>query len=138
MGIEENKQLVLDAYASLTNGEPDGFYDRLTDDVKWTFFGSHRYAGTFNGKDEIANGLFASLGDLLEAPIQVHVRQVIAEGDKVVIEAKGEARGKNGRDYNNDYCIVVTVRDGKIAEMREHLDTELITHVFGQQSQAAE
>jgi hypothetical protein len=131
MGIEENKQLVLDAYACLGRGEPEGFFDRLTDDVKWTFFGSHRYAGTFNGKDEIISGLFESLGELLEGPIKVHMRQVIAEGDTVVIEAKGEARGKNGKDYNNDYCIVVTVRDGKIAEMREHLDSELVTDVFG-------
>lgn len=137
MGIEENKKLVLDAYACLANGNPDGFYDQLTDDVKWIFFGSHRYAGTFNGKDEIASGLFDSLGEALEGPIELKILQVIAEGDKVVFKGKGKARAKNGKDYNNDYCIVVTVRDGKIAEMREHLDSELVTFVFGRQSQAA-
>lgn len=137
MGIEENKKLVLDAYASIASGESDGFYDRLADDVEWTFFGGHRYAGTFRGKDEIADGLFASLGSMLEGPIKLQVLQVIAEGDKVVLEAKGESRALNGKDYNNDYCIIVTVRDGKISEMREYLDSELVTHVFGLQSQAA-
>ena len=131
MGIEENKQIVLYAYGSLTNGEPEGFYSRLSDDVEWTFFGSHRYAGTFRGREEIEKGLFGSLGELLEGPIKVHIKQLIAEGDKVVLEAKGESRAKNGKDYNNDYCIIVTVRDGKITEMRENLDSELVTEVFG-------
>jgi uncharacterized protein len=131
MGIEENKKIVLDAYASLSRGEPEGFYGVLSDDVEWTFFGSHRYAGTFKGRSEIETGLFGSLGELLEGPIKVHVKHVIAEGDKVVIVAKGEAKALNGKDYNNDYCIVVTVQDGKITEMQENLDSELVTDVFG-------
>ena len=131
MGIEENKKIVLDAYACLGRGEPEGFYDSLSDDVEWVFTGSHRYARTFKGRAEIKTGLFGSLGELLEGPIQLRILSVIAEGDKVVIEAKGEARAKNGKDYNNDYCIIVTLRDGKITEMREHLDSELVTEVFG-------
>ena len=51
--------------------------------------------------------------------------------DRVIIEVKGEARSKAGLDYNNDYCIVVIVTGGKIQAVREYLDTELVTSVFG-------
>ena len=131
MGIEENKQIVSDAYASLGRGEPEGFFGRLSDDVTWTFFGTHRYAGTLKGKKEIEEDLFGSLGSLLEGPIVVNIKEMIAEGDKVVVEAKGKARALNGKDYNNDYCIIVTVQNGKITDMRENLDSELVTEVFG-------
>ena len=47
MRIEANKQLVRDAYASISAGNLGGFMDRLSDDVTWTFFGSHRFAKTF-------------------------------------------------------------------------------------------
>jgi hypothetical protein len=131
MGTEANKRVVLDAYAAITEGNLDGFMDRLTDDVRWTFFGTHRYAGTFRGKDDIRDNLFSSLAERLEGTIRIHVKNVIAEGEHVVVEARGESRTKDGRDYNNTYCIVLRLENGKIAEMREYLDTELVTAVFG-------
>jgi ketosteroid isomerase-like protein len=33
--------------------------------------------------------------------------------------------------YNNKYCLVIAVTDGKIAQVREYLDSELVTAVFG-------
>lgn len=50
MSVEANKQLVLDTWGAVTKGDIDGFMSRLADDVTWTFFGSHRFAGTFRGK----------------------------------------------------------------------------------------
>ena len=38
---------------------------------------------------------------------------------------------KTGNDYNNTYCIVYKVLDGKIKEITEYLDTELVTAAFG-------
>ncbi len=104
---------------------------RLADDVTWTFFGSHRFAGTFRGKEELVAKLFAPLGEVLADGIKVHTDSLTAEGDRVVMEARGEASTKDGRPYNNSYCIVITVRDGKIGAVREYLDAELVTSVFG-------
>ncbi len=98
MSIETNKQLVRDAYAAISAGNLDGFMDRLTDDVTWTFFGSHRFAKTFNGKDDITQNLFDVLGAQLESGIVVNVKNLIAEGNQFVVEALGEARAKDGRD----------------------------------------
>jgi len=131
MSVEANKQLVRDTWGAVTKGDIEGFMSRLADDVTWTFFGSHRFAGTFRGKDELVAKLFAPLGEVLADGIKVHADTLTAEGDRVVMEARGEASTKDGRPYNNNYCIVITVRDGKVAHVREYLDAELVTSVFG-------
>lgn len=129
MGTSENKALVRKAYEgfSLTSNV---FMDCLSEDATWTFFGNHRFAGTFNGKQDIQDRLLTPIVDVVES-FKFHVDNLIAEGDQVVVEGRGEAPTKDGRAYNNTYCIVVTVRNGKISQIREHLDTELITSIFG-------
>ena len=131
MSVEANKQLVRDTWGAVTKCDIEGFMSRLADDVTWTFFGSHRFAGTFRGKDELVAKLFAPLGEVLADGIKVHADTLTAEGDRVVMEARCEASTKDGRPYNNNYCIVITVRDGKVAQVREYLDAELVTSVFG-------
>ncbi len=131
MGVEENKQLVRDTWGAVSKGDVEGFMARLADDVTWTFFGSHRFAGTFRGKDELVAKLFTPLGEVLADGIKVHIDTLTAEGERVVLEARGEAQTKDGRAYNNSYCIVVTVRDGRVSQVREYLDAELVTRVFG-------
>jgi uncharacterized protein len=131
MSAERNKELVKATWDAVTAGDITTFLENLADDVTWTFFGSHRFAGTYRGKEELGAKLFAPLGEVLEDGIKVRISTLTAEGDRVVLEAKGEARSKAGLPYNNDYCIVVTVRDGKIAHVREYLDSELVSAVFG-------
>ena len=131
MGTQENKQLVKDAWASVSNGDAAGFFSRLADDVTWTFFGTHRFAGTLRGKQEVIDKLFTPLGDVLADGIKVHIDTFTAEDDRVIIESRGEAKSKTGQRYDNFYCIVITVRAGEIAAIREYLDTELVTAVFG-------
>jgi ketosteroid isomerase-like protein len=131
MGTEANKQLVEGAWGAVSAGNVQAFMNALADDVTWTFFGTHRFAGTICGKDELVAKLFAPLGDILEGGIKVTIDTITAEGDRVIIEARGSARSKAGKAYDNSYCIVITVRDGKIAQVREYLDTELVTAVFG-------
>ena len=127
-----NKKVVREAYTAISGGDAEGFFDRLSDDVEWYFIGSHRFSGTMKGKEQIVNDLFNVLGDQLEGTgISLEIKQLIAEGDKVVAEMQGTSRSVSGKDYNNTYNIILTVKDGLITEMREYLDTELITEVFG-------
>lgn len=55
-----SKEIVEDVLDAVTNGDAEKLLRNLADDVTWTFFGSHRFAGTFKGKDELMSGLFAS------------------------------------------------------------------------------
>ena len=103
----------------------------LADDATYTFFGEQSLATTFEGKQAIIEGLFTTIAETLEDGIKLEIHNMIAEGDQVVFEAYGTARTPEGVDYNNTYCMVVRMRDGQIASVREYLDTELVSRVFG-------
>jgi ketosteroid isomerase-like protein len=47
-----------------------------------------------------------------------------------VLEADGRATTKTGRPYNNRYCIVSRITDGKLREITDYIDTELITNAL--------
>lgn len=131
MSNTNNKQIVLDAYAALNAGDGAGYFSRMADEVKVTYFGSHIFSRTFHGKDDIMKNFVPLLRERLEGSIKLHATNVIAEGDQVVIEAQGEACTKDGRAYNNLYCIVLKLQDGKITHIREYMDTELTKSIFG-------
>jgi ketosteroid isomerase-like protein len=60
----KNKAVVRKAYEAM--GESGaGFMDYLTDDVTWTFFGSHVFAGTLTSKREIRERLLAPMAQVV-------------------------------------------------------------------------
>ena len=61
----------------------------------------------------------------------------IADGDIVVIEAKGDNVTPEGVRYDNDYCLVFRLEDGKIMEIREYCDSVLTEKALGPFPQTA-
>lgn len=51
------------------------------------------------------------------------IEGVTAEGERVAIEATSSAQLGGGGTYGNRYHFLVRVRDGRVIEMREYLDT---------------
>jgi ketosteroid isomerase-like protein len=128
---EANKQLVLRGYAALKAGDVATYLDGLADDVTITYFGDHLFTGTYRGKADILESYVPLLLARLDGPIKITVTNAIAEGDQVFVEAQGESRTKDGLRYDNLYGIILKLRDGKIAEIREYMDTELVKNIFG-------
>jgi ketosteroid isomerase-like protein len=56
---------------------------------------------------------------------------LVAEGDKVAAEIRSHAELTDGRIYENQYHMLFTLRQGKIAEVKEYADTLLIARMFG-------
>jgi len=131
MIADSNKDIVLRAYAALNAGDRTGYFGCMADDVRLTFFGAHRFSRTFNGKDDIFKNFVGPLRERIDGSIKLHVKNVVAEGDQVVVEAQGESRTKDGKAYNNHYCIVLRLQDERIVEIREYMDTELTKAIFG-------
>ena len=130
MSIETNKQLVTDAFSALSSGDTDTFMDKLSDDIRWTIIGTTVFSGAYQGKTDLAERLFGTLVPQLESGITVDIRSLIGEGDTVIAECRGQALTKTGRAYNNTYCFVLRIEDGKIRNLTEYLDTELVTTAF--------
>lgn len=55
----------------------------------------------------------------------------IAEGEFVVVECRGRVTTKAGKPYNNVYCWVCRIADGKLRELTEYMDTELVARALG-------
>jgi ketosteroid isomerase-like protein len=81
---------------------------------------------TLRGKDGLSRltlldeALYANYADHEQKP---NVHFMIAEGDICVMEFDAAFTTHDGDSYHNQYCIVIRVRDGKVAEVREHADT---------------
>jgi ketosteroid isomerase-like protein/pimeloyl-ACP methyl ester carboxylesterase len=128
---ESNKQVVLDGYAALLSGDVASYLAGMTDDVTITYFGDHLFTGTYRGKADIIQNYVPLLLARLDGPIKITVTNAIAEGDQVFVEARGESRTRDGQSYNNLYGIILKLRRGKIAEIREYMDTDLVKRIFG-------
>jgi ketosteroid isomerase-like protein len=129
MGTAENKETVRQMREA-KGLEP--MLATMSDDVRWTIIGNTKYSHTMNGKQEIIDKLLRPIMAEMENMGSNHLDNVIAEGDYVVVQQHASGRKtKTGNPYNNTYCLVYKVIDGKINEITEYLDTELVTAAFG-------
>lgn len=131
MGINENKQVVRDFYDAAARGDMDACFALLADDVTWTNIGATKFSGTYTGKQALLEQLLGPLFAQLKAGISTTIENLIAEADFVVAQTTGIAETHDGVPYNNSYCQVMRIREGKIAEVKEYFDTQLTSSVFG-------
>jgi uncharacterized protein len=80
------------------------------------------WAGTFRGKQEIAN-FFAQVGENLEFS-EFGPREMIEQGDTVVALGTLTGRAKRtGKTMKNEWAHVFKYRDGKVVLFQEYIDT---------------
>jgi ketosteroid isomerase-like protein len=137
LGINQNKQVVEAFYAAGARGDMDACFALLSDDIRWTNIGSTVFSGTFVGKQALVEQLLGPLFSQLKAGISSVLENLVAEGDYVVAQTSGIAETLDGKPYNNTYCQVMKMQKGKIIEVKEYFDTELVAAVFGEQLREA-
>jgi uncharacterized protein len=130
MGAAENKKLIQDAFNAWARGNGTAVFDLLSEDVHWTVIGSTPVSRTYFSKREFLEGAVKPLGEKISGAIQPTVRDVSADGDKVFVQWDGRATGHNGTLYNQTYCWVMRVENGRVREGTAYLDTELISQLW--------
>ena len=131
MSAETNKKLIQQVFTDSANRSGTTFADHLADDAIWIQTGQCSWSGKFIGREAILNGLFARLRTLLTDRPRTLAFNFIAEGDFVVVEAKGDNLAKSGQRYDNEYCMVWKVENGRITQIKEYCDTALVERVLG-------
>ena len=126
MEAAENKQLMQEIFAGLSQGDSRLLVERMTDDFRWQVSGSSRWSRTYNGKQAVLSELFGALRKRIAGRIKTIPERFIADGEFVVVEARGDNTTVAGKPYNNRYCFVFRVTDGKLREVTEYMDTELV------------
>lgn len=131
MGASENKQLMQRIFADLAQGDSRLLVDSMAGDVRWIATGNTRWSGTYEGKQAVIGDLFGPLRAVIADKVRTVAHRFIAEGEHVVVEARGSNTTRAGVPYNNTYCFVFRLADGKLQEVTEYADTELVAAVLG-------
>jgi uncharacterized protein len=130
MSEVSNKALLQEIFAQTAKGNGRPFVDALADDIRWTIIGQTAWSRTYEGKRAVLDELLRPLAEQLGGRNIVSAERFVADNDVVVVEGRNHSVTTSGRDYPNRYCWVFVMRDGKVAEITEYGDTQLITEVL--------
>jgi uncharacterized protein len=116
----------------LVRGDVDAIRDSFAENATWTMHGDLPLAGPWRGRDRIVEDFLIGLGGSLfqAGSHRFDFPTLIAEGDTVALEWRVTARSAAGVEYDNEYCGMFVVREGRIVAVREYLDSRYAARVL--------
>lgn len=136
MSAATNKAMMQAIFAEMEKGNREPFGAAMAENFTWHMMGSTSWSGSYKGRDSIRTMLLRPLFARFEGPYRNRAIRMVAEDDIVVVECRGQVRTTEGKDYNNQYCFIFRIADGKIAELTEYLDTALVDAALGERDDA--
>ena len=126
MSIEENVQIVKDCFAVMGSGDKQRLLALVAEDIEWIIPGEDwPLAGTHRGHAELA----AVLQKASEEVEMSYPRppEFVAQGDRVMVVgvATGKIKATN-KPFKDDWVFAITVRNGKVTNIREYIDTQTL------------
>jgi uncharacterized protein len=108
------------------NGDQQGLLALVADDIAWIIPGKDwPLAGTHRGHA----GLAAVLRKASEEVEMTYPKppEFVAQGDRVLVVgvATGKIKATN-KPFKDDWVFDMTVRDGKVTNIREYIDTQAL------------
>ena len=126
MSTQENVQTVKDFFAAMGRGDKQGLLALSAENIEWIIPGEDwPLAGTHRGH--------AGLADLLQKASKMvetsypKPPEFVAQGDRVLVVgiATGRIIATNGT-FEDDWVFAITVRNGKVTNIREYIDTQAL------------
>lgn len=125
---EQNKAVALRFLEAMGSSDDATAAACLAPDAFTVAKGFSKFAGV--RRFEAIVGTIDAFKKLMPTGLRPEVQSVTAEGDRVVIEFEGNATTSDGQAYNNQYCMVFTLADGKIKQVNEYFCTILAEGVL--------
>ncbi len=135
--VIENKRIIQQIFDAMAEGHTQPMLDHLADDVSFVVMGTGSWSRRYDGKSVVLTELFAPLRARMAGQIILTPQRLIAEGDYVVVQAKGRNTTIDGKAYANAYCNVIRLEAGRIREWVEYCDTLLIEAALGRPPERA-
>ena len=126
MSIEKNIQTVKDFFAAIGRGDREALLALVAEDIEWIIPGEDwPLAGTHRGH--------AGLTDFLQKASETvetsfpEPPEYVAQGDRVLVVgvATGKIKATN-KPFKDDWVFDITVRDGKLTNVQEYIDTQAL------------
>ena len=124
---KNNKEIAIKIFEALSSGS-EAYLDFYNDDsVIWTA-GDNDIGGTRTKKEiiDFAQGILAAF----PSGITFNITGITAENERVAVEVSGDANHASGQPYNNQYHFLLTIKNGKILELKEYMDTQLAAKIL--------
>ncbi|GGQ81713.1 nuclear transport factor 2 family protein [Kitasatospora griseola] len=121
------RTVVADYIAAVARGDQDAIRDAFTEDVVWHYPGDLPLSGEWRGRQAVVEEFLGSIGGLIAPGTAIRVEPIgapVVDGDRVVAEWASHCTTVHGLRYDNRNLGIFTVRDGRIAEVREYTDTQ--------------
>lgn len=131
MSIEENIQIVKDFFAAIGGGDKQALLALVAEDIEWIIPGEDwPLAGTHRGHAGLAKVL-QKASDEVEMTYP-KPPEFVAQGDRVLVVgvAMGKIKATN-RTFKDDWVFAITVRNGKLTNIREYIDTQALARASG-------
>ena len=128
--MADAKTTVREFFEAFSRGDIDGVLARMTDDATWWVAGRIEGMSGTNTKPQLGALLQAVKPMYTQGALQITPTSMIAEGDKVAVEAKSYAELVNGGVYANEYHFLIGLRDGLVQSVREYSDTHHMLQTF--------
>ncbi len=125
MSTQENVQIVKDFFAALGRRDKQGLLALSAEDIEWIIPGKDwPLAGTHRGYPGLAD-LLRKASEMLETSSEP--LEFVAQGDRVLVVgfARGRIKATN-RTFEDDWVFAITVRNGKLTNIREYIDTQAL------------
>lgn len=128
----QNTKVVQDAYAAFLRQDVAGVLAQMADGIVWKpVTGASRQvptAGERRGKASVAE-FFKLVAETTHFS-RFEPQQFVAQGDKVVALGHYTATTTGGGAFDSDFVMVFTLRDGKVTEFQEFLDSAALNAAF--------
>ena len=125
---EANKQFVTRFFEAMNTGDVDYIVSAYDAEGTLQTMGNTLISGTFT-REQIqaaAGGIY----EVFPSGLTFDVIDMIAEKNKVAVEATSRGEHISGQIYSNHYHFLFELREGKLLRLKEFMDTERVTDVL--------
>ena len=126
MSIEENVQIVKGFFAAMGAYNKQDLLALVAEDIEWIIPGEDwPLAGTHRGHAEL-EAVLRKASDEVEMTYPTPP-EFVAQGDRVLVVgvATGKIKATN-KPFKDDWVFDITVRNGKVTNIREYIDTQAL------------
>ncbi len=125
---QRNKQLVHEFFAAMNAGDVPAIVAAYADDGYLETMGRTLISGKFTRAQ--IQGAAGQIYQVFPQGIEFTIDALTAEGERVAVEAHSRGRHVSGRIYTNEYHFLFVFRDGKLAVLKEYMDSERVTEIL--------
>jgi ketosteroid isomerase-like protein len=134
MTNEAMDALAREYFDAVCQADENRLRDLFADDIRWRIpkGAIEPFGGIHEGAEKVLEMMLGAVGESFVAGSQqFQISTALFGKDVACMETEMTARSPDGRNYRNDYTFFFEFRDGRISEIREHVDTRYAAGFFG-------